>query len=165
MAKFIDLTGKRFGRLAVLKRLGNTYHAHWLCVCDCGKEHSSSGHNLRNGNVTSCGCYRRECAGARGNAHPAWKGGRHTDFHGYVRITVGRPKQRQLEHILVMETRLGRKLLPDETVHHKNGIRSDNSDDNLELRVKAKHPKGATVSDLLKWADELITRYSVHSQE
>ncbi len=58
-----------------------------------------------------------------------------------------------------MERRLGRLLLPDETVHHKNGIRHDNQDDNLELRVKAKHPHGASVADLQKWATELLTRY------
>jgi len=32
----IDLTGKRFGRLLVLKRVANVGpHARWECRCDC----------------------------------------------------------------------------------------------------------------------------------
>jgi len=39
MPKFIDLTGKRFERLVVIKQAerksGKIY---WLCKCDCGNE-------------------------------------------------------------------------------------------------------------------------------
>lgn len=37
------------------------------------------------------------------------------------------------EHRAVMERKLGRKLVKGESVHHKNGKRADNSEDNLEL--------------------------------
>jgi len=73
--------------------------------------------------------------------HPAWKGGR-TNHGGYVRVYNN--GQRILEHRLVMEQMLGRPMLPTETVHHKNGIRSDNRPENLELRV-GQHGKGATI--------------------
>ena len=38
-----DITGKRFGRLVVTRRDGVNRHgdARWLCVCDCGAEHSA----------------------------------------------------------------------------------------------------------------------------
>lgn len=48
-----------------------------------------------------------------------------------------------LEHRLVLARKLGRALLPHETVHHKDGDRLNNHPDNLELRV-GRHGKGAT---------------------
>lgn len=61
--RFIDLTGKRFGKLLVLERYG--YGARgaqitWKCRCDCGVEIVTQGSHLRNGASMSCGCNRAE---------------------------------------------------------------------------------------------------------
>lgn len=54
-----DLTGKRFGRLQVI-RYSHTKdkHAYWICICDCGTECVKLGKRLKNGTTTSCGCWR-----------------------------------------------------------------------------------------------------------
>lgn len=58
-----DLTGKRFGRLTVLKRVENyiwpnlkTSVPQWLCRCDCGNYKKAVGTLLVNGTTKSCGC-------------------------------------------------------------------------------------------------------------
>lgn len=59
MAKFVDLTGMRFGNLLVLCRGENDpgkHVAHWHCVCDCGKNKRVNGSSLRRGLSKSCGC-------------------------------------------------------------------------------------------------------------
>lgn len=82
---------------------------------------------------------------------------------GYVRIkTSGHPRGGKygwvLEHIVVMEGKLQRELLPGENVHHINGIRDDNRAENLELWVQAQ-PPGQRAADVLRWAEEIVQRY------
>ena len=57
-----------------------------------------------------------------------------------------------------MEKILGRRLLPEETVHHKNGQRADNWPDNLELWTTS-HPSGQRVADKIAWAKDLLSLY------
>ena len=55
----IDLTGKRFGNLTVIRFQGNRKSgAHWRCRCDCGNERTVYYWNLQNGKAVSCGCLR-----------------------------------------------------------------------------------------------------------
>lgn len=64
-----------------------------------------------------------------------------------------------LHHRYVMEQKIGRSLISGETVHHKNGVRTDNSPENLELWVTIQ-PSGQRVEDLLAWAIEIQKRYA-----
>lgn len=59
---FKDLTGERFGRLAVQRYAGKNKHKQslWLCICDCGIETTVASNLLTGHRTQSCGCLRRE---------------------------------------------------------------------------------------------------------
>ena len=57
----IDLTGKKFGRLTVLKQSGTKHkECVWECMCDCGNKTNVISSNLRKGHTKSCGCLNTE---------------------------------------------------------------------------------------------------------
>ena len=62
--KFKNMTGKKVGRLTVLKQDGFSKHGYamWICQCECGNTVRVFGHCLRNGNTQSCGCLKNESA-------------------------------------------------------------------------------------------------------
>lgn len=74
--KFIDLSGQRFGRLLVLKRIEDDKWGtlRYLCLCNCGRKTVVRGGHLNNGSVRSCGCLLKE-----GN----YSKHRHTKTHIY----------------------------------------------------------------------------------
>lgn len=62
------------------------------------------------------------------------------------------------EHRLAMERYLNRALLRHENVHHKNGDRTDNRLENLEL-WSTYQPAGQRVRDKVEYAKEILRLY------
>lgn len=60
--QFKDVTGKRYGRLVAIERIGvNKFgKAVWRCRCDCGQYSDVSIGNLTSGCTLSCGCLHKE---------------------------------------------------------------------------------------------------------
>lgn len=81
-----------------------------------------------------------------GQGNPKWRGGK-TKFDGYIyRYSPNHPhatkKGYVAEHRLVMESIIGRFLLPTESVHHIDGNKENNSPENLMLmKSESEHRK------------------------
>lgn len=63
MGKFVDLTGRKFGKRIVLKRAARQLSraAYWAVLCECGREDVVSGDTLRRGKGDHClDCKYRE---------------------------------------------------------------------------------------------------------
>ena len=73
----IDLTNKRFGRLAVIRLAGKNKWGNmlWLCKCDCGNDHVVPSAKLIQGKSKSCGCYAIEVKSNKATRHGLTKGG------------------------------------------------------------------------------------------
>lgn len=77
--------------------------------------------------------------------NPNWRGGRSIASNGYMLIRVGTEhhladvRGYAYEHRLVAEEILGRRLLPGEQIHHRNGVKLDNDPPNIEVFKSRAH--------------------------
>jgi hypothetical protein len=70
LGAFINLTGKHYGQLEVIRRVDNINNrTTWLCRCSCGTYKAITGHDLTSGKTKSCGCLRRKEAARRATKH------------------------------------------------------------------------------------------------
>jgi len=94
----LNLIGQKFGRLTITERIGSkSGKSYWLGKCECGGTAKADSSNLRKGNVTSCGCFRREFT--RGNQLPIGESGFNTLFYDYAR----RAEMKNLPFLLTKE--------------------------------------------------------------
>jgi hypothetical protein len=82
----VDMTGQRFERLTVVRvhHRDERRRTFWLCRCDCGVETVVERGNLRTGNTSSCGCFRKEklvAAAKHGHNRP---GNRSPEYHSWT---------------------------------------------------------------------------------
>jgi len=81
-----------------------------------------------------------------GENAPRWKGGRTRHKDGYIYISSPNHPYRDhhgyvFEHRLVMEKEINRHLMPEEHIHHLNGIKDDNRIENLKIVTNSEHLK------------------------
>ncbi len=67
---------------------------------------------------------------------------------GYIEYTRGEHKGKSV-HVVLMEERIGRNLKPDECVHHIDGNKSNNGENNLALLTKSAHARLHRFEDAL----------------
>lgn len=95
-----------------------------------------------------------------GEDNPSWNDGRYVDNDGYIHISKPdhphtHGKGFVLEHRLVMEKEIGRFLKRDEVVHHKDGCRSNNAIENLQLFDKnGDHLRHELTGRCPRWTDD-----------
>lgn len=144
--------------LPVAKNLCKQHYDYWrrnekttlACSIDnCGRKSVSKGYCKKH-------YYRLRTYGDPLTIMVKEKGHGHVDKAGYRRFKLNGVSI--AEHRLVMQTHIGRKLLPHENVHHKNGDRLDNRIENLEL-WSTFQPYGQRVKDKISWAKEILNQY------
>lgn len=83
----IDLNGRTFGRLRVIRFAGidsRSRLAAWVCICECGIEGVFVGASLTKGKTSSCGCLQRENTSARRRTHGMSKSAIYNVWHGMI---------------------------------------------------------------------------------
>ena len=98
MSRAIDLTGKCFGRLVVIRQAGHKRkELAWECLCDCGEKCVSCGYDLRSGKKTDCGNHRKEKLSASNKKHGLYGSKIHSTYYN-MKNRCYNPKYYLFEH-------------------------------------------------------------------
>ena len=115
---------KRWKRNGTTNTVIRTYAHDFVCEA-CGE----AADKYRNGLCNACRVRKyKKGYTDRDNRRPGSGG---INCAGYMVITT--PAGREYEHRVRMQNHLGRKLLPGEVIHHKDGDKLNNEIENLEL--------------------------------
>ena len=110
----------------------------------CNKEKYVLLSNTKRYNYTGICRKCQMTSGQTGENHHNWKGGKHIDYQGYVRIKAkGHPfadhRGYAKEHRLIAAEKWGVFAVMDNIVHHIDGNKLNNNIDNLELMSQGEH--------------------------
>jgi len=108
--------------------------------CNCGKIFYGYRHNKLDKYFCSRRCSSEYLVGEK---HHSWNGGYTITTQGYKAIKIN--GKYVLEHRIIMENFIGRKLYSDEVVHHKDHNKLNNNIKNLELLIKQDHDRLHTI--------------------
>jgi len=90
---FIDMTGMKYGKLTVIKNVGNNDnygHAYWECLCECGNKKIIRGGSIRSGETKSCGCLYKDRMCSVHNRKPYGEAAFNRLYFGYKRNAKNR---------------------------------------------------------------------------
>lgn len=65
----LELNGKKFNKLLVIRETGRGIELKWVCKCDCGNTKVVRGSDLKRGFVKSCGCWNSQVVTKRNTTH------------------------------------------------------------------------------------------------
>ena len=140
----------------------------------CGTEFTTTGHSKGRTDTCSDPCrrelQRRKLIATVEAERPfeTREMSRNVTRDGYIRMRFpgqnGVKGREVLEHRYIMEQHIGRELRKGETVHHVNGVKTDNRIENLEL-FDSRHGPGQRVVDQVAFAVDILTDYADFAQK
>lgn len=92
----LDLAGRTFGRLTIVRvvGIGKYGHTQWLCKCACGNKVIVSGSSINAGATKSCGCLQKEMAKKANLIHGMHRTPTH-DSWGNMKDRCNNPKNKR----------------------------------------------------------------------
>lgn len=138
LKQFKDITGQRFGKLVVIKRIGtrifknNDRSSLWECQCDCGK--------IINAPANSLGWTRNSC--------------------GCINHRKGENSSRY-NHNLTQEDRIKRRWLPEFCEWRKKVYQRDNYTCQVSGQKSSSKTGGLCAHHLASWIDNKQLRFEI----